>query len=332
MGSKKSQTTTTETKNEPWSAAKPYLTDLYAAGQNAFNATNNKPFTGELYAAPTAAQLSAVDAYKAMAADPRVNAGQQMGWDGARAVYDMAQKTLAGGFMSPDSNPYLKGAVEAALRPIEQNLTRNILPSIQDQSIAQGAYGGSGYGTAQALAMSDWQQQSADIASKIYAQNYAQERAYQQQAASQIAAALGLQEGGTNAGLAGANLLGQAGSQEQAWQQAALDAALAKYQLNQQAAWAGIPEMASLLTAGGYNQSSGTQTTTVKTGATENILKGLAGAAGLAGSLMTGGLGAGLMGGLSGLFGGSALANSAASLASRSALGGLAGDMFFGRA
>lgn len=311
MSSKKK--TTTESKNEPWSAAKPYITDLYSQAQTAFNNTDRGPYTGELYAGPTAAQLGAVDQYKAAAANPQVNAGQQMGWDGARSVYDNAQATLSGQFMDPASNPYLKQAVEAATRPIEERLTRSILPSIQDQSIAQGAYGGSGYGTAQALAMSDWSQQSADVASKIYAQNYAQERQYQMQAASQIANALALQEGGTNAGLSGANLLGQAGSQEQAWQQAALDANLQKYQINQAAPWSGINELSSILNAGGYNQQ--TQTTTQKTGAMENIMKGVAGAAGLAGTLMTGGAGAGLMGLLGGGGGLSSLLGAAGSTA-----------------
>lgn len=296
MSSKKK--TTTESKNEPWSAAKPYITDLYSQAQTAFNNTDRSPYQGELYAGPTQAQLSAVDQYKAMAANPQVNAGQAIGWDGAQSVANMAQQTLGGQYMDPASNPYLKGAVDAALRPIEQNLTRNILPSIQDQSILQGAYGGSGYGTAQGLAISDWTQQSADVASKIYAQNYAQERAYQQQAAQQLAMALALQEGGTNAGLSGANLLGQAGSQEQAWNQGGLDAALQKYQINQAAPWAGINELNQVLNTGNYSQ--GTQTTTQKTGALENIMKGVSGAAGLAGSLM----GGGGIGGLASLFGG----------------------------
>lgn len=328
MGSKKSQTTQTEQKVEPWSAAKPYFNDLYSTANEIALKNANTPYTGQLYAAPTAAQLAAVDQYKQMAADPRVNAGQSIGWNGAQALNTLAQDTLSGKYMSPDSNPYLAAAVEAAKRPLEQNLTRNILPSIQDQSILQGAYGGSGLGTAQSLAISDFTQQALDVANRMYADNYARERAYQQNAGQLLAQAMGLQQAGTDAGLTGATLLGQAGAQEQAWQQAALNADLQKYLLNQQMPLENLTNLANILTAGGYNQSQGTQTTTVKTSAMDNILRGAAGVAGLAGAGLIPGAGA-LLGGLGGLFGGG-LAVDAASLASRSALGGLAGDLAFG--
>lgn len=224
-------------KTEPWDAAKPFYEDLYAKAQTALSNTNQTPYTGELNAGPTATQRQALDLFKGVAS----TAGQ-----GAAPTNQLAMDTISGKYMDPNSNPYLKGAVQASIDPVYKMLTRNILPSLQDKSISQGAYGGSGYGVAQGLATSDFDQQALDMASKIYAGNYAQERGYQMQAPGLFGAANQL-------ALQPAQLLDQAGSQEQSWNQAADDSALQRYNINQAAPWSGLGEFAQILNGGGFS-------------------------------------------------------------------------------
>lgn len=301
-GSKKTQTQTTSNTTKPWAAAEPYFTDLYTQAGQALAGTPTK-FTGDLYAAPTPAQLQAVDAMKGVANNGNLPALAQQTWANATAGGTLAGDTIAGKYLDPGSNPYIAQAVEAARRPIEQQLTRQILPGIQDQSIAQGAYGGSGFGTAQGLAISDFTQQALDAANKVYYQNYSDERNRQMQAVQLAAQAAALGQAGTEQALTPSTILGQAGTQEQAWQQAALDAALQKFGLDQSTPWTGLNNMASILTAGGFNQQDGTSKTTVKTNpGVGGLLQGAIGLAGLASGF---GLPlAGLGGGLSSLLGG----------------------------
>lgn len=276
MGSKAPATQTQTQKVEPWDAAKPFYTDLYTTARQALDATPRTPYAGQLMAGPTGAQQQAVNVFKEAALSPNQHPG-------VAATNQLAMDTIAGKYMNPDSNPWLAGAVEAARRPLENQLMRSILPSIEDQSIAQGAYGGSGFGTAQGLAISDFTQQALDMANRTYAENYARERAYQMAAPQMFGQAMGLQDQALQQQLAPALLLDQAGSQEQAWQQAQLDAGLQQYNMSQQAPWAGLGELAQILNGGGFS-SAGITTNAPRSGAA-SFLQGAAGVAGMANSM-----------------------------------------------
>jgi hypothetical protein len=267
MGGQPKQTTTTQ-KVEPWDAAKPYFETLYGAAQTAFQNTDRTPYTGDLYATPNATQQQALDLFRSAAG----GAGT-----GAAPTRALAMDTINGKYMDPASNPWLAGAVEAARRPLENQLMRQILPSIEDQSIAQGAFGGAGNGTARGLAVSDFTQQALDMANRTYAENYARERAYQMQAPALFAA-------GDQMSLLPAQLMDLAGSQQQGWDQAALDANLQRYNINQAAPWAGLGEWAQILNGGGFS-SAGT-TARAPTSGMASFLQGAAGVGGLASSLM----------------------------------------------
>ncbi len=308
MGSKPPKETTTTSKVEPWDAAKPFYETLYGEAQKAFQNTDRTPYSGALYAQPNATQTQALDLFKqaATAASTR-NAAVPAAPTyspayGVDATRGLADDTIAGRYLYADSNPYLKGAVEAATRPLENNLLRNILPQLQDQSIAQGAYGGSGYGTAQALATSDFTQQALDIAQRAYSQNYQFERTNQLNAPQLYGQAQGLQDQsdaasrqrwqdavtaaqvGNQLQLMPAQLLDLAGSQQQSWDQAGLAADLQRYNINQQAPWSGLGEWAQILNGGGFNSTGQTQLSPGGSGAA-SFLQGAAGTAALATSL-----------------------------------------------
>jgi len=95
-----------------------------------------------------------------------------------------AQQTLANiggvgqGFLSsgaalfPETNPALRGTIEAAIRPISETLLTDTLPGIRSEFVNAGQYGGSRQGIAEGLAFRGAEQAAADAASKIASENY----------------------------------------------------------------------------------------------------------------------------------------------------------------
>jgi len=279
-GAPKNQTTTQ--KVEPWDAAKPYYERLYQAAETAFSNTNRAPYTGELYAGPNATQQQALDMFTGAANNIAARNDAASLYQGVAPTNQLAMDTISGKYLHPDSNPYIKAAVEASIRPVQQNLQRVVLPGLEDQYISQGAFGGSGYGTAQALATSDFSQQALDISSRMYDANYQRERQNQMAAPGLFAAAQGLQQTANQMSLMPAQLLDLAGSQQQSWDQAALDAALQRYNINQAAPWSGMGEWAQILNGGGFS-SAGITSPGPSRGA--SFLQGAAGAAALTNAL-----------------------------------------------
>lgn len=261
----KSKPTTTTTKTEPWDASQPYYKDLYSQAAAANAATPKTPFEGAMYAAPNAMQTQALQMFR----DQAMGAGA-----GADQVRQLGLDTLSGKYMDPNSNPWLKGAVDAATGGVQQQLMRQVLPALQDQSIQQGAYGGAGYGVAQGQATSDFTKQALDIANQVYASNYAAERQNQLQAPTLLQAA-------TAIGLQPAQLLDAAGSQQQGWDQAAINAQIQKYQMAQQAPWAGISNLSQVLNGGGFSSGG----STVQPGTPSGFASALQGVTGAAGTI-----------------------------------------------
>lgn len=309
--------------NEPWSEAKPYYSDLYQKAQNAFN--NSKPYSGEVYAGPNATQTGALQGVKdaagnwgtqadaTRAVQPVVQA-QGNAWAGLQPQYantagiisglggDMtygqdqtralADKTISGQFMDPNSNPYLKGAVDAAQRETFQNLGE-MLPQLAGGQQLNGTYGGDRSGLVMSRAIQDALVQANDQANQIYYGNYAQERANQmaapglygsanqlgQQSIGSILQGLNTQTQGVGLGdqqiqsllqslqlgqqanqtqLEGQQITGQAGDQQQQWDQAALDAAIKKWQMGTDFPWQELGNFSSILNGGGFNSSTQT--------------------------------------------------------------------------
>lgn len=128
---------------------------------------NFAAFTPQRYQGPTVAGF-----------DPAQTAGQEMALGAAGA-----QKTLAdnaanavnfytsGDIWNPSSNPYLQGAVDAAVRPITQNLTEVQNPAIRGTSVTAG-YGGSRQGIAEGLASGRASQAIGDTASRLVQNQY----------------------------------------------------------------------------------------------------------------------------------------------------------------
>lgn len=116
--------------------------------------------------------------------DPMQVAGQNQALASTMAMNDILtgagqsnQYLTSGMALDPNTNPALRGTIDAAVRPIYQNLTETELPAIRGQAAVGAAgpsanYGGSRQGIAEGLAAGRASQAAGDAASKISYQGY----------------------------------------------------------------------------------------------------------------------------------------------------------------
>lgn len=238
MGSPKTQTVTS--KSEPWNEAKPYYEGLYKSAVDAFGQTNKQSYQGDMWAGPTERQQQANN----------LMANNVWG-TGASDLRQLGSDTVSGRYMDPESNPWLKGSVESAAGDITRKYTQEVLPSMGSAAIRSGAYGGSRQGIMEGLAAGEYSREANEAAQNIYAQNYQAERDRQLNAGSLFNQANSLEMAQLQ-GLAGA------GEQEQQWQQGQLAENYNRWQMDQAAPWAGIPEMLSVLNGGNFQSTAST--------------------------------------------------------------------------
>lgn len=95
--------------------------------------------------------------------------------------------TLSGDFLSPESNPFLQGTIEAAQRPVIENFEDQVMPRMRSKFTQAGQFiqpeGSSPFDMAAAEALSGLNNELGDISSEIAGQNFQQERGRQMQAA-----------------------------------------------------------------------------------------------------------------------------------------------------
>jgi hypothetical protein len=317
-------------QNGPLAQQLPFFQNLWQQAQEAFGQTNGQKFGGSLYAAPNALQTGAVSAINAAAP------GMGQGVDELR---NLATSQLRGDWLDPATNPYIKNVADAALAPVQDRFNQNKL-AISDRAIAQGAYGGSRQDLQELQALDDFSKTSGNITSGIYGDNYARERGIQQGSA-------GLLDQANILALAGPTAQLGAGALQQGWQQGGLDAALKKFQMDQQAPWTGVSELANILTAGGFGSSTGTTSSSgISSGTTNSTSTGTSKGTsttkgtniedppdgnpllGIIQGLMGGGLtGANLATGIGGVAAGAGMGAFAPWMLPFAALGGLAGAL-----
>lgn len=175
--------TTTIQKADPWEGVQPYIKDYLAVGQqvtqrpyNFYNGDNVAGF------APEQEMGMRLGTQRALAGSPTLNAAN-----------NNITGTLNGNYLSPDSNPWLKGTVNQSLNDVQTRINsqfnnNNFGSSAHQETLQRGL---------------------ADQANNLYGQNYANERNNQLQAATQ---AIGL----AGADYQDANYLQGIGAQRQA--------------------------------------------------------------------------------------------------------------------
>lgn len=245
------KTVTTQSNQEkaPWLPAQPFFLDVYGKAQEALNATNKNPFMGDFVAQPGRDANMGLNLLRNVATGPAGKAITR----GSADYLDMAAKTAKGDFLDPNSNPFIRAVVDAATRPMTQTFQNTVIPGIQDQSIMQGAYGGSGHGVAMGQASDALTRNIGDVSSNIFYQNYANERQ------NQINAPTMMGQGFDIANLPGQALLG-IDAQRRQLDQLALDNTRQKFMEQKTAPWYGLGEMAQILSQGGFSTVTGQET------------------------------------------------------------------------
>jgi len=110
--------------------------------------------------------------------DPSQVAGQE----GALSAAGTQQGIVSGGatasnlltdpaILNPNTNPALQGAIDAAVRPIQENLVTSTLPAIRGEAVGAG-YGGSRQGIAEGLAARGASQAIGDTSARLANEGY----------------------------------------------------------------------------------------------------------------------------------------------------------------
>ena len=298
---------------QPWAGLSPYLTDLYQRGQTAQGMTPNIAPQGSLVAPVNMAQRQGNQGM----ADAASRVSMAPGGFGSNAM-DLGRRTTAGEFVDPNSNPYFMPALRASYEPLLKQLTDEIIPGITSAATRQGALDSTSYENLKTNAVTGTTRGISDSIAKAVADQYNIERGRQMEGP-------GLEAAGYQMSLAPGQTMLQAGNQQQQFEQQPIDAALARYNLDVAAPYAGLDRYSSILGGGGgagaaAGSRTGTETTAPNTYG-NTLSGGVGGAAlgGLAGYYLSGasnpldflssgtgigsiGLGA-LLGGLGGYFG-----------------------------
>ncbi len=89
---------------------------------------------------------------------------------------------LAGKYLSPDSNPFLRGTYDNAAKAVSDNYNRNVMPNIASRFARSGQSLSSGLLAAQNRSQDVLGDDLRRLATDIYGQNYQQERGRQETA------------------------------------------------------------------------------------------------------------------------------------------------------
>lgn len=164
---------TTTTTNTPWGPIQPYILDSLSQLSNMSGSRSYYP--GQQVAGFTPAQMQGFD-YLTGAAG---NIG-----DYANMFGNSLSTYLSPDFMDPNANPYMSDYVNSAIRPLTENFTQSILPSLRggDRLTGGGTYGSSRSGIAQGLAANNLENAVGDVTSRMYTDLYGQNIGAQQRA------------------------------------------------------------------------------------------------------------------------------------------------------
>lgn len=229
FGGGQPSTATTTSKSEPWDQQKPYLEYGFQQARNQYDkSTPAQYYGGQQVADLNPDQQTSYGMVRQQVSDPN-------------SVVNTATKnlndTMNGTYLNPASNPFLSDSVKLA--------TRDALGAADSAASRYGAYGSSDWNNTR-------QQTASDIATKMYGDNYNNERNRQLQA-------YGLAPTVNQAGLSNAQTLNTMGGQQQNQAQQLINADMNKWNYLQNADWQNLQKYMQLV-QGNYGGTS-TQTT-----------------------------------------------------------------------
>jgi hypothetical protein len=210
---------------------RPYLEEGLERAQELFLGENQPTlYPGQMYVGPSAQTLNALRMQEMLAGQPSqaLAASQQAYLQGLGGL----GQTAGGSFLS--GSPFQQQAIQAAVRPLQQQFEQSTLPALQSAFSKAGRYGSG----AQTRAIGQAQEASSraigDVASSMANQQYMAERQLQQQA--QAALPQFAQAGANIYGqqFLPAQQLAQVGAAQEAIAGQPLQEAIQRYQFQQQ--------------------------------------------------------------------------------------------------
>jgi hypothetical protein len=187
-------------------------------------------YPGQMYVSPSqqTEQALAMQEQLAGAASPFISAGQQ----GYLSSLGQIGQTAAGGFLQ--GNPYQQAMVQAAARPLTQQYGEQIVPGIASLYSRAGRYGSGAMERALGGATEAYGRALGDVSANIIGQDYARERALQQQAQLGQAALAQAAPSFYQSSFLPAQTLAQVGAAREAIAAKPLQEAMQRYQYSQQ--------------------------------------------------------------------------------------------------
>jgi hypothetical protein len=160
---------------------RPYLELGLRAAEQQFLQTQPQFFPGQTYVSPSQQTLDALAAQEQIArtAPSTLQAAQESYMRGLGGLGATAQGAFLGG------NPFLQQAMQAAVRPIQQQFAETTLPGISSMFSGAGRYGSGAMERALGRATESTARALGDVGANLAYTDYASERGRQQQAMGQ---------------------------------------------------------------------------------------------------------------------------------------------------
>jgi hypothetical protein len=271
MGKGQNNKTTQTQKADPW---KPIAGDLKGAFKDAQNIYQQGApgfFPGQTVAGMSGYTNQAFQNMANRATQGNPLMGQAAGEVG---------KILSGDYLDPNNNPGFQGALSAALRPMTQAFSNEVMPGIDSAFSSAGRYGSGMQGQAYSTAQQDLARGIGDVSSNMAMSNYGMER-------GNMMNAIPMAQGLAGEDWKNISMLGLAGSGLEGYDQRQIDAERERYNYDANKDMAYTQNYIGLL--GGAPPPTTTGTTTTPAPNPWVTAAGL----GLQGASMLGGFGGG---------------------------------------
>lgn len=266
------------TKADPWAPIQPYLKQGFGDLSNQYGQGAPGYFPGNTVAGMSGYSRDSLNAMADRARGGNPLMGQAQGEVG---------KMLSGAYLDPNNNPGFQGALSAAVRPITQAFSNEVMPGIDSSFSSAGRYGSGMQGQAYSDANQDLARGIGDVSSNMAFNNYGMER-------GNMMSALGMAPGFAANDYKDISMLGLAGQGMEGYDQQQIDAEKARYDYNANKDMAWLQNYIGTL--GGAPPPTTTSNSTITTPAPNPWVSALG--LGLQGASMLGGFGG--FGGLGG--------------------------------
>ena len=208
----------------------PYLQTGLQRAQQLFFGAQPTLYPGQMYVSPSEQTQTALAQQEALAtqAQPTLQAAQQAYLSSLGQIGQTAGGSFLGG------SPYRDQMIAAATRPLTQQFEQQIIPGISSQFSRAGRYGSGAMERALGTATEAYTRGLGDVAGTIAGQDYARERALQQQAQVQQAALGQAAPSFFQMGFLPSQTLAQVGAAREAIAAQPLQEQMQRYQYSQQ--------------------------------------------------------------------------------------------------